>query len=118
MLRSLSTFLSDLRRDRRYPLRLPCRLELDGTDLGATVVQISLGGARIDLPPNSIAFLPGTLRAIRLPHLGAIPARERWRKGTEIGIAFRGRDTRRRIAAYFDDLGLEPDDAADLSPGG
>lgn len=115
MIRSLSTFLSDLRKEPRYKLRLPCKMVLDGSEIGATVIEIGLGGARIELPPHGVALMPGALRAIRLPHTGSLKTQERWRRDGLIGVAFRGRETRLRVAAYFEELGLTEDDT---SPGG
>lgn len=119
MIRSLSTFLTeDLRRDRRHKLRLPCRLVLDGSEIAATVIEISLGGARIELPPKSVTVMPGAIRALHLGETGGLRARERWRRGNVIGVGFRGRDARLRVAAFFEELALDDDEEPKISPDG
>ncbi|GHF47255.1 PilZ domain-containing protein [Seohaeicola zhoushanensis] len=118
MIRSMSTFLTDLRQDPRYRLRLPCRLDLASRGIAATMVEVSLGGARVELPPDTVTFLPGALRAVQIEPVGLLKAQERWRRGELIGLRFRGRDARLRIAAWFDDLGLRSGDTGWISPDG
>ena len=114
MIRSLSTFLTDLRAEPRHALRHPCKLILDGIEISATLTEISLGGARIELPPQCISFVPSALRAVHIDHTGTLRAQERWRRHGTLGARFRRRDSRLRVAAWFEELGI----LDEVSPGG
>lgn len=56
--------------------------------VGVTISDMSVGGARLSVPPSAI--IPAEFELLAVSERMLYPARRRWRKGNQMGIEFAG----------------------------
>jgi hypothetical protein len=75
------------RRSPRYPVHLDARISTETSTFDCVVLDLSEGGAQVDLPAS--ISLP-ELVTLRTRSGEAFPARCRWTRGTRTGLEFTG----------------------------
>lgn len=103
-----------LRRDRRYDV------DLDGMaffPVGSTsikVLDISYGGARIELPLHSSVYSEQSIRALRIARILQLRVNWRWSRDRQLGVEFVAPDLARGAIARL----IQTATAADFRSGG
>ena len=75
----------DRRGARRWSVRLPATLTIEGHEFPCTILNLSDTAARIEA--RGVQFGP-SLATLKSDRFGCIEARVRWARGTEAGLCF------------------------------
>ncbi len=92
----------------RVPLDLPCTVHINGHDVQARVIDISLGGLGLSLAfDDLVEFRQGIEGVVSIDSIGRFEIECRWVKGNRIGAQFRDdAGAAKTVQAYFDANGL------------
>jgi hypothetical protein len=76
------------RRQTRYVVRLPCRIDLREYSQSAEVVDLSASGARLVLPFAGDTQALWGITSVLIDELGYFDTRVRWQSGNTLGVQF------------------------------
>ena len=89
---------------------LMCQIQTQDFEYTATVIDLSFGGARLQLPPDIANLGTGRIWHLAIDDLGGFDVVFRWRTADRAGVSFRSPDSAHdRIAAFFDANGIAHD---------
>ncbi len=93
---------AERRRDPRFDLELPCRLEGPDYDVSAKVLNLSLGGAGIALPALLVWFDFRDIQRVEIEGIGTYDVTYRWGSSGRLGVSFNSREkASAAVEAFF-----------------
>ncbi|MEW2913581.1 PilZ domain-containing protein [Leisingera sp. JC11] len=109
MVHSNSIFRAAEPTEPRLRLNLPCTINLSGSELEATVYNISYSGFAVRLPEGQNTFALAELKSVTIQEIGEFEIHTRWRKDVRIGFKFLSKRSARPVLdAYFARTGEYP----------
>lgn len=92
---------TDRRRHSRAPVDLECQMTFSDRLVHARVRDISLGGARVEMPLNVAGYDFERLTTLHIRQIGLVRVRWRWSRDHMVGLEFLSPDAIRQSLARF-----------------